>query len=120
MHVGIDYSEVGRRIRAARKERNMTQEELSVACGCSENHLSAIETGKNKPSLELVFAIATVLECSMDSLFADYRQSSSSYVIDTLIVPKLEKCTSQDLMHINKVIDETLEYRDNILATTKV
>ena len=120
MQMGIDYSEVGKRIRAARKERNMTQEELSVACGCSDNHLSAIETGKHKPSLELVVTIASVLECSMDSLFVDYTRPSSSYVIDTLIVPKLEQCTYQDLMHINKVIEDTLEYRDNILAASKI
>ena len=49
MPIGVDFAEVGRRISSARKERNMTQEELAIACGCSGNHLSAIETGKHIP-----------------------------------------------------------------------
>lgn len=118
--IGIDYSEVGKRIRSARKERNMTQEELSIACGCSGNHLSAIETGKHKPSLELVLTIATVLECSMDSLFMDQSRKCSTYMINTQIVPKLEKCTYHDLKHIDRVIDEVIEYRDGLLATAQV
>lgn len=116
MLVGIDYSEVGRRIRATRKERNMTQEELAIACGCSGNHLSAVETGKHKPSLELVVTIATVLECSIDSLFVDHTRKCSTYMIDTQIVPKLEKCTYHDLKHLDRIIDEMIEYRDGLLA----
>lgn len=120
MLVGIDYSEVGRRIRSTRKERNMTQEELAIACGCSGNHLSAVETGKHKPSLELVVTIAAVLECSIDSLFMDHTRKCSTYMIDTQIVPKLEKCTYHDLKHIDRFIDDMVEYRDGLLAPAKV
>ena len=66
MSAEIDYSKVGMRIRVARKERKMTQEEVAQACGCSNNHLSAVEGGINKPSLELVIRLATVLDSSAE------------------------------------------------------
>lgn len=120
MPVGVDFAEVGKRISSARKERNMTQEELAIACGCSGNHLSAIETGKHKPSLELIVTIATVLECSIDSLFMDHGRKCSTYMIEAQIVPKLEKCTYHDLKHVDRFIDEMMEYRDGLLAPAKV
>ena len=120
MSIVIDYSEVGKRIRSARKECNMTQEELAVACGCSSNHLSAIETGDNRPSLELIVTISTVLKCSLDFLFMDHSKKCSIYMIETQIVPKLEKCTYYDLKHVDRFIDEMMEYRDGLLAPAKV
>lgn len=120
MLIGIDYSEVGKRIRTARKERNMTQEELSVVCGCSGNHLSAIETGKHKPSLELIVTIATVLECSIDSLLLDYNVKCSDYAIQMHIVPKLKSCSYHDLKYIEKFIDDTIEYRNGLIAPAKL
>lgn len=98
----------------------MTQEELANVCGCSSNHLSAVENGDNKPSLELIVTIASVLDCSMDFLFKDHSQTCSNYMIEAQIVPKLEKCTYHDLKHIGRVIDEMLEYRDGLLTTAQV
>ena len=62
----IDFSKVGKRIRSARKLRNMTQEELALACGCTSNHLSAVETCDHRPSLDLIVRIATTLDSSID------------------------------------------------------
>lgn len=116
----IDFSKVGKQIRSARKKCNMTQEELAMACGCSSNHLSAIETGDHKPSLELIVNIAAVLESSIDFFFADFVPQNPSYIIETRILPKLESCSSHDLHHIERVIDGVLEYRDVLLTAEKV
>ena len=49
----IDYSLIGNRIKLRRKELNITQLELADMINLSYNHLSAIETGKERPSFEL-------------------------------------------------------------------
>lgn len=49
----IDFDKVGRRIQYIRKLRKITRADLSDICGCTSNHLSAVENGTNKPSLEI-------------------------------------------------------------------
>ena len=52
----------GEKLRALRKQRGMTLEDLAVALGlATHSHLSNIEVGRKQPSLEL--AIKIVNEC---------------------------------------------------------
>lgn len=116
----IDFSKVGKRIRSARKLRNMTQEELALACGCTSNHLSAVETGDHRPSLDLIVRIATTLDSSIDHFLMDSPSANPKYIINEHIAPKLEKCSVQDLQFIDRTIDEVLKYRDILLAVEQV
>lgn len=50
------------KIRLARESKNMTQLELSKRIGCTQVHISALETGKNYPSRQIAKKIAEVLE----------------------------------------------------------
>ncbi len=72
----IDYIKVGKRIRDARKSMNITQESLSEICGCTSKHLSSVENGKKKPSIELLTRLSSALEVSVDSFLVD---SPASY-----------------------------------------
>lgn len=56
--------QVGRRIRALRRERNMTQKQLSVACGIHSNSLCAIERGRSSATVESLKTIAEALAVS--------------------------------------------------------
>lgn len=67
----LDYQALGRRIRAARQKKNMTQEKLGELCGLSTAHIGHIERGTRTPSLQTAFQIAAVLEVSVDSLLLD-------------------------------------------------
>lgn len=67
----LDYQAIGRRIRAARQKKNMTQEKLGELCGLSTAHIGHIERGTRTPSLQTAFQIASVLEVSMDYLVFD-------------------------------------------------
>ncbi|WP_416327630.1 helix-turn-helix domain-containing protein [[Eubacterium] hominis] len=58
----IDFVKVGKRIQEVRKKKKMTQACLASICGCSNNHLSAIETGLNKISTEMIMKISIALE----------------------------------------------------------
>ncbi|MEX5296091.1 helix-turn-helix domain-containing protein [Kocuria sp. CPCC 205268] len=55
-----DVEEVGRVIRAARKEDRLTQKDLADPAGTSERTVRAIETGTGNPALTTVAAAAGV------------------------------------------------------------
>jgi len=116
MSVEIDYTKIGKRIRSARKERKMKQEEVALACKCSSNHLSAVENGDNKPSLELLIRLANVLDSSVDYFLMDTEHANPKFLINCRIAPKLENCSTQDLQLIEHLIDEVLKYKSMLLA----
>lgn len=62
---------IGRRIRAAREKMNMTQSELSLAIGCSIQHVSVIEHGRKTPKLETLIKIINTLRVPPDIIFQD-------------------------------------------------
>lgn len=59
----------GRNVRKFRKERKLTQEQLSEKLGISQKHLSIIETGAQFASASLIGRISEVLEVSPGDLF---------------------------------------------------
>ena len=71
MKTELNYKLVGQRIRAMRKKRGMTQEQLAELAEISPQHCSGIETGAAKVSLPALIKIANVLEASMDELLMD-------------------------------------------------
>lgn len=112
----IDYVRVGKRIRSVRKECFLTQDELASKCGCTRNHLSSIENGDSKPSLDLLVKIASILDSSVDYFIMDSPHVNTRYIIHHQIAPKLEACTSRELTLINLALDEILKYRDSLLS----
>lgn len=60
--------EVGRRVRAARIERNMTLAALAEASGLTKGFLSQVERGLSNPSLESLGRISSALGLSLSSL----------------------------------------------------
>ncbi|MBR1721112.1 MAG: helix-turn-helix transcriptional regulator [Treponema sp.] len=59
----------GRNVRKYRKERGLTQEQLSEKLGISQKHLSIIETGTQFASASLIGRISEVLKVSPGDLF---------------------------------------------------
>lgn len=60
--------ELGKRLKTARQEKNVTQEEMAKACGVSKNHLSVIERGLNTCSSHMLITYAETLHISLDTL----------------------------------------------------
>lgn len=56
-----DAINIGSRIRAARKDAGLTQQELGDLAGVSQRTVRAIETGTGNPVLAAVVAVANVL-----------------------------------------------------------
>lgn len=76
MDNSIDFRRVGIRIQKYRLEKNMTQENLAELIDSSQKYLSTVEAGKHRLSLDMVVSIAKALEIPVDSLIADYDNSS--------------------------------------------
>jgi putative transcriptional regulator len=66
----IDRSpRLANRLRVARAERDLSQDELGRAAGVSRQTISSIETGQYCPSTFLAFRLAHVLGTRVDELF---------------------------------------------------
>ena len=57
----LDAVAVGKAIQRVREEKRLSQEVLSGLAGIGRTHLSAIERGERKPTLETFFKISEAL-----------------------------------------------------------
>ncbi len=62
----LNLKMMGFRISTQRRKLNMTQEELAEKVDVSVKHISAIETGRTKANIELLYDIATCLNVTID------------------------------------------------------
>ena len=62
------YAEIGKNIRAARKQLNMSREELAEKSGLSAKFIGNIERGEKAVSLDSFVSIANALGSSADTL----------------------------------------------------
>ena len=64
----IDFERIGQRVKQARIDKGYTQAELGEVIGCSNNHMSHIETGNTKLSLPVFVSLAEALDVRTDEL----------------------------------------------------
>lgn len=64
-----DYKRLGKNIAKYRKKSGYTQLQLSIKLEITREHLSHIEIGIKKPSLDLLFLIAKTLDITVKDLF---------------------------------------------------
>lgn len=67
----LDYNSIGNRIRDVRLSRHITQEELANQVDLTPAHISHIECGSGKVSLQSLVAIANTLSVTTDQLLYD-------------------------------------------------
>lgn len=72
---------LGARIRRARRDRNITLEELAEASGVSVAHISRLESGDRQPSLDGLLRLAFGLGVPFDELFAEPDEPESGTVV---------------------------------------
>lgn len=62
----------GEKLRALRKQRGLTLKQLAQAIGhTTHSHISELETGKRRPSLDLALRLARYFDVSLDQLVKD-------------------------------------------------
>ena len=65
---------VGKRVKAMRMQKGISQSELAQRVGISQAHMSNIENGHSNITLENLFSLHDILGVSMASFFVDIEQ----------------------------------------------
>jgi len=99
----IDYKIIGRRIQKARLENNLTQEQLSEKLKISTNYLSKIETGREKPNLEMINRISANINISLSLLITGVVEESDTYM-SADILDLLKNCSPRQTKFIYDTI----------------
>ena len=98
--IGMNYKDLGRRIRSLRQKQHLTQEQLAEAIDMSASFLGHIERGSRVASLETLVKICNVLDTNPGFLLAASLTCDMSYTPTGLTPEVKEKlCTLLFLAH---------------------
>lgn len=70
----LDPKTVGEVIADFRKKKGISQEVMSGLADIGRTHLSAIERGERKPTLETLFRIANALDVKMSDIVSEIEK----------------------------------------------
>lgn len=107
--------ELGKRIKVLRKERGISQEELSFKAGISAAHLGQIERAVKKPTVETIGKLAAALEVPVTALFSPEYAPDTDFGNTTLakINAQLSSMNEEEQKDILKVIRIFRGFRDD-------
>ena len=75
MYIGeLDPHIVGEVIAQFRRKKGISQEVLSGLAGIGRTHLSAIERGERKPTLETLYKLSCALDMNMSDIVLEIEQ----------------------------------------------
>ena len=104
----IEYTALGKRIKAARKNKKLTQMQLAELAGMEPNNLSHIERGLSKGSVQSLVNIATSLGVTLDSLLADSLPEERDFYLGE-ISKELQSCSPQELRVVEATVKSLVE-----------
>ena len=70
----LDAKIVGEVIAECRRSKNLSQEVLSGLANIGRTHLSSIERGERKPTLETLYRISIALDMSMSDIVGEIEK----------------------------------------------
>lgn len=110
MKNSFDYSALGERIRKARKNLGLTQEELAEKCDLSTAHIGHIERGTRALSIESLIIISKTLNVSTDYLLLDVALNSEKDVSGILnAVASSDPSKTDKLYSVVKILAENID-----------
>ncbi len=92
----LNDTQIGEKIKKARKEKGLTQEKLAELTHLSVTHISAIETARSSFSVSTLVDIATALETSTDWLL--FNGQEISCCIEHQINRVLFDCSEKEVL----------------------
>ena len=102
-------TQLGIRIRQARKKRKLSQAQLAEAVQISISHMSDIENGKTRISLDIFYRLAMALEVSADWLL-ETNSPDTPAILDSEFADLLTDCTPSEKRLFLKVARDVKEY----------
>lgn len=101
----IDFSIIGRRIKAERKRRGLTQQDMAEILNISVPYMSRIETGKATLNLVRLSEISEILDIDIGVLLTGSSNASGNYLIPELS-DLLADRTSEELSLAYRILRE--------------
>ena len=80
--MALDYKVIGKRLKKARLDKNLTQEQLSEKLEISIPFLSRIETGSSPVNLKRLNQICSLLDISEASILTGASKEPNKYLIN--------------------------------------
>lgn len=105
-----DYSVIGRRIKNARLEQNLKQEELADKLDVSVAFMSRVERGTSQINLKRLTQIAELLNVSPGYLLTGSNTTSKDYLREDFRLI-LEKCTPEQqklIYQISELVSKSM------------
>lgn len=101
----LNFEDIGKRIRAIRVERKMTQDKLANLVDVNVSHISNIECNKVKVSLKTLVNICNSLDVTVDYLLEnEYKQETKISDVDYEIIQELKKHDTKKKERILQII----------------
>ena len=106
--MNIDYKLIGERIKKARKNLGLTQQELAEKLNVSIGYVSQVERGITKISLDLLGAIASIYKCDVASLITESAVNSTAYAETEILfeIQKLDHKKKRTILEMIKLISK--------------
>lgn len=101
--MAIDFSVIGKRLKEARKEKGLTQEQLVEKMGVSIAYLSKVETGRIHINLERLSQICEILNVSEGKILNGTSNSSEIY-LNSEFNDMLKKCSPKQIKLAYKIL----------------
>ena len=112
------YTEFGKRLKALRKTRKMTQEELADEMGISKTSVVNYEGGTRKVPLELIIKFAEYFNVSMDELMGINVTNQDREHMIFSNNPRMIEATNRWYTEVG-VVDFTSKELDELIHFTK-
>lgn len=106
----IDYQLIGKRVRAFRKNANLTQTQLADILNYTPGYISQIERGLTRPNLDTLSIICTALNCDVAALIRQTNKIADYMMPDFQVL--LEKLTPQERKRWYAMLAAYIEQRD--------
>lgn len=93
--MAVDFTIIGKRLKEARKNKGLTQDQLSEKMGVSIAYLSKVETGKIHINLERLSQICAILDITEGKILNGSSNHSEKY-LHSEFYNLLKKCSSKE------------------------
>lgn len=94
---------IGARIQKLRKQKGLTQDELSEKVNISSKYLSSIERGKENPTLNTFISIAEELSVDIEEFFTEI-QLEDPKITKEMILSLIDEADEDQLKTIYQVL----------------
>lgn len=107
----LNVKQLGASIKKARLEKGLTQEQLAELVNITPVHIKQLESGRRKPSVDLLYLLARTLNLSIDSVFFKERVKGTD--LQDKIERSLVNCSLHELHVIYSTITAMTEKKSD-------